>query len=891
MAKNAPLPRFMGLNYKLAITALFFISFFISILIAYFYYSSAKAFQQLLSESKKTHLNSIHSIVNDSASNLQSVITNFSFNKIQDENNKLDQGEVLQLYKRQLENNFYGLVTNWGVDEAYILNEQGDLFFDIKNLVDSSIRINDLNRKENNQKISDDSDLIEVKSLLINKDVSFFIRCKEKCRQYISLHIDKEDKEYGYFVASRLIEYFAEEFYKSNNAYLGLLQPSIISQPSETLIENKDTNSQRWQVGVAQHWSDPIPRSIKNFVDDSIMNNPSKNLSEIKKEDGRYYSITSTPISLTSQEPLQYLIVKDITDDRWLIVQTHYKNILFVSALLSIIFLYFFIILVKSNNRIKQHTNVLPLINDKKFHEARELIYSQRHRSYYRDESDTVDDLITSLTYQFESLDKAVNIRTREMERLSLFDPLTGLANRNLFLYELQSDLDRLTEQDGMLATIMIDLDNFKRLNDSLGHQYGDMLLGKVGLRLKNATRNLGMVARLGGDEFAIILREIKDFSLLEKICKKIVVLTSKAIELDNHSIVINCSLGVALAGKKRSSNDLLKNSEIAMYNAKSRGGNTFSVFSSVMAKEAHDSLTLESDIRRALEQKEFTLYLQPKVTMDNVIQGFEALVRWDHPERGILLPMEFIPAMENMGIINQLDDFVLDASCRQLKSLQTHYPDISIAVNISSMHFTESTFLVYLKSCLDKYPIDPSKIELEITETLLMENMNTGMEIMKQIKEMGVSIAIDDFGTGYSSLSYLKRLPVDTIKIDREFIKDIPDSERDMQISSVIIFLAKQLNFKVVAEGVETREQSVFLKANQCDLAQGFLFSRPIPAHKAMLLLESQGGKIHIASSQSNEIISNSGPEDLLYQDDKNIIKNKTDLNRLIDLSSDTRH
>lgn len=196
---------------------------------------------------------------------------------------------------------------------------------------------------------------------------------------------------------------------------------------------------------------------------------------------------------------------------------------------------------------------------------------------------------------------------------------------------------------------------------------------------------------------------------------------------------------------------------------------------------------------------------------------------------------------MEEMGFISQLDNLVLEASCRQLNVWKNLYPDISIAVNISSTHFTDRNFLVFLQKCLKKYPIDPKKLELEITETLLMENMNVGLEVINSIKALGVGIAIDDFGTGYSSLSYLKKLPVDTLKIDREFIKDIPDSESDMQISSVIIFLAKQLGFKVVAEGVETSEQLVFLKANKCDLAQGFYFSKPIPAHKAIIMLESQ--------------------------------------------------
>ena len=252
------------------------------------------------------------------------------------------------------------------------------------------------------------------------------------------------------------------------------------------------------------------------------------------------------------------------------------RNFIFASILMSVILSYFFMLVYHHNKIIKQKTKIFPLLSEKKFHEARELIYNNRHRTHYRDENDTFDDLLTSLTYQFESLDKAVNLRTREMERLSLFDPLTGLANRSLFTYELQSEVDEIKEQDGILAVVMIDLDNFKRLNDSLGHQYGDIFLGKIGLRLKNATRNLGLVARLGGDEFAIIIKNAKDFYLLEKICRKLVMITSKVVELDGHAIINNCSLGVALATKDQSANDLLKNAEIAMYNAKSKGGNTF---------------------------------------------------------------------------------------------------------------------------------------------------------------------------------------------------------------------------------------------------------------------------------------------------------------------------
>ncbi|MGH1371324.1 MAG: putative bifunctional diguanylate cyclase/phosphodiesterase [Cellvibrionaceae bacterium] len=491
---------------------------------------------------------------------------------------------------------------------------------------------------------------------------------------------------------------------------------------------------------------------------------------------------------------------------------------------------------------INFYSQLLPLLGDGHYQQLRERLEPLKTESAL-EEFSSLNEAFNTLSYQLESLDNAVDIRNQEMERLSLFDSLSGLPNRHLFQYEIQNDLRELRQhnREGIVAVLLLDLDKFKRINDSLGHHLGDQVLEKMGSRLKGSIRSLGIVARLGGDEFAILLRSVKRVEQLDGVCKKILELVNKPLEVDHKNLVISCSIGVSVASVGDTYNDALKHAEIAMYKAKDSGGNNYRLFNAQMASEADLNLSLEGEIRRGFSEQEYTLYLQPKVNMNGVIKGFESLVRWDHPERGILPPGEFIPAMENMGFISQLDNWVLEASCRQLKVLEPLYPNLSIAVNISSTHFTDHTFLEFLQNCLRKYPIDPSKLELEITETLLMENMSTGREVIARIKQLGVRIAIDDFGTGYSSLSYLKILPVDTLKIDREFIKDIPDSESDMQISSVIIFLAKQLNFCVVAEGVETSEQLVFLKASQCDLAQGFYFSKPIPAHKAILMLESE--------------------------------------------------
>jgi len=505
-------------------------------------------------------------------------------------------------------------------------------------------------------------------------------------------------------------------------------------------------------------------------------------------------------------------------------------------------------------HRLQQQTHLMPLLGQKQFQQIREDIF--KNQRSWPDELDLLDQAMCTLTYQLESLEQAVDVRTQEMERLSLFDTLTGLANRHLFQYELQNQLQEYKAQksDQLTAVVLLDLDKFKRINDSLGHQQGDLLLEKMGKRLKQTIRSMGLVARLGGDEFALLLRNIKHPQQLDIIGEKIQALVSKPIELNDSSVVVHCSVGISLASLNDSANDLIKHAEIAMYRAKSNGGNSFQRFNPNMATEAQDALSLERDIRRGLDEKEFTLFLQPKVDMEGHIKSFEALVRWDHEERGLLPPGEFIPAMESMGFISELDNWMLEITCRQLKVLESLYPDLSISVNISSTHFTDHGFLTFLQQCLKKYPIDPSRLELEITETLLMENMSTGLEVIDKIKLLGVRIALDDFGTGYSSLSYLKTLPIDTVKIDREFIKDIPDSESDMQISSVIIFLAKQLHFEVVAEGVETAEQLAFLKASHCDLAQGFFFSKPIAAHKALLMLENERLNLlsgHDAASQ----------------------------------------
>ncbi|BFM17289.1 hypothetical protein R50073_34720 [Maricurvus nonylphenolicus] len=659
--------------------------------------------------------------------------------------------------------------------------------------------------------------------------------CQKQCMHLVAAPLLSKQKFLGYLLLGAPLELTGNRFFKQTNLPLSIVQltPSPYEKP----------DIEEWQAQFFSFETTPQPL-LRPLLAELALNYSLHQATQADRQlnfGGNRWSVPLLTSELAANQTLYFATAYNLDKQQQDLSLYIKRQITILASCIIIGLLLLWWISWRNVSRLNTLTSTFPMLGQRLFQEAREKIDGIRKSAFFRDEIDVLDDATTTLSYQLESLEKAVNTRTREMERLSLLDSLTGLANRHLFLYELQNELQRLKPGSQYLCVIMLDLDNFKRINDSLGHQQGDFLLSHIAKRLKQALSQLGLVARLGGDEFAILIPNIRQQAKAELICKKILEFVRKPITVNKRELVTSCSIGLVTTQQNTAEDDLIKHAELAMYRAKSLGGNNYQIFQRNMATEASETLSLEGEIRRAFEEQEYTLYLQPKVDMEGHIQGFESLIRWDHPERGILPPNEFIPAMESLGMIEAMDNFVLEASCRQLKVLEKLYQDVTIAVNISSTHFTDRNFISYLKSCLDRYPIDPSRLELEITETLLMENMSIGLEVIEQIKELGVRIAIDDFGTGYSSLSYLKKLPVDTLKIDREFIKDIPDSESDMQISSVIIFLAKQLNFKVVAEGVETSEQLVFLKANQCDLAQGFYFSKPIPAHQALLLLESE--------------------------------------------------
>lgn len=427
-----------------------------------------------------------------------------------------------------------------------------------------------------------------------------------------------------------------------------------------------------------------------------------------------------------------------------------------------------------------------------------------------------------------------------KINNLAFYDPLTGLPNRRLLMERLQQSLAKGIRNAHSRAVLFIDLDNFKTLNDSLGHQVGDLLLREIAQRIKACKRENDVVARLGGDEFAVLLDDLSPIpadavAQAELVAERILAATSLPIFLANHECLSSTSLGIALIGKGRKSPaEVLKQAEIAMYQAKGAGRGTLRFFAPQLQTAVNARAALEEELRRGIKANQFQLWYQPQVDRRRLV-GAEALLRWRHPNRGILAPSEFISLAEESGLILPLGDWVLEEACKQINrwGKRKDLASIAVAVNISAVQFRKPEFVERVLSIIDASGADPTKIQLEITESMLVENLEDLIVKMNVLKARGVSFALDDFGTGYSSLSYLKRLPLDQLKIDRSFVRDIGSDVASGAIARALITLGQVMGLSVIAEGIETEEQREFLTRLGCHTFQGFLFSHPVPAEE----------------------------------------------------------
>lgn len=430
----------------------------------------------------------------------------------------------------------------------------------------------------------------------------------------------------------------------------------------------------------------------------------------------------------------------------------------------------------------------------------------------------------------------------QDIEYQAFYDHLTGLPNRRLLSDRMDHAIAHTERNEILMAVLFIDCDRFKPINDTLGHIIGDKLLISIAERLNKNVRDSDTVCRVSGDEFAIVLEDIKHISAVDRIAQNILDSIAEPHYLEGHKIFTTVSIGITIYPiDEKDVNGLLTSADIAMYHAKQSGGNQYEYFNSDMNTRSKQRLTLEHDLHDALANNELEIYYQPLNTIDSErkIIGVEALLRWHHPKQGMIAPTHFINITENTGLIIPIGEWVLTTACEQIKEWEHQgLGKITVSVNLSPRQFMDSNLVSAVKSALDTSGIEPNQLNLEITESTAMYSIDKTIDILHSLKNLGVHISIDDFGTGYSSLSYLQQMPIDNLKIDRSFIKNIHHSTKDQAFVQAIVTMAHTLGMKTIAEGVELEGQFTFLKEIGCEVAQGYLFSKPVPSEQLKLLL-----------------------------------------------------
>lgn len=447
---------------------------------------------------------------------------------------------------------------------------------------------------------------------------------------------------------------------------------------------------------------------------------------------------------------------------------------------------------------------------------------------------------------QNKALEEEIRERKRDQENINYFkryDALTGLLQKSAFIEILEDDITRAKKDNSFIGVMTLGLDDFRFINEAMGHMAGDEILVQVSKRLKKQIKNLNALSRITGDEFAIIVDNILNIDQLVYIANELLEIFSEPFIIQGKEIFMTASIGITVYPLDGMNAEMLiKNAVSAQNHVKENGKNNYQIYSKKMNENAYEMLEMITYLKYAIENEEFVLYYQPQVNIKTGnITGVEALIRWEHPKLGLIYPDKFIPLAEKTGIILPISEWTIKKACEQNKKWHDEgYKDLMVSVNLSAVEFNKKNLSKTIKKILKSTGLSPNYLEVEITERMLMENIEQAVQILTELKEIGVQVAIDDFGTGYSSLAYLREFPIDRLKIDRSFIMGIP-SEDNGSIANIIIELAKTLNLKVIAEGVETENHINFLREKNCDEVQGYYFSKPVPPGKVSQLLAKE--------------------------------------------------
>ncbi|NQY47898.1 MAG: EAL domain-containing protein [Colwellia sp.] len=518
------------------------------------------------------------------------------------------------------------------------------------------------------------------------------------------------------------------------------------------------------------------------------------------------------------------------------------RFILSLSLIFSLLAAFVYFISSPFTKRLLLLSNALPLLAQKKFDEFRQV--DLKRPRMFADELDILTHSSQELSFELEQLNLVVEQKTKELENIAMYDLLTGLPNRNMLNYQLRKSLANIARHKSGVAVLFLDLDDFKKVNDSNGHNIGDKLLIQAAERVRVSVGDIDLATRFGGDEFVIVLSHLKNVDEAIEVAEKVLLQFKEPIKLGSNIFYVSTSIGIAYTeSATEKSDDLISHADIAMYEAKDNGGGQYHVYHQEMFQRVAHRVMLEGEVRQALAKQQFSLSLQPQIcAKTKKLYGFEALLRWQHPERGMISPEDFIPILENSQHMIELGYWIIRRCFEIAVAIKKHgLDDVRIAINLSAGQFIDSNLPHFLKELLLEFSISAQTFELELTEQTLVKDMDHTIAMMQSLKRIGFSFAIDDFGTGYSSLAYLKKMPVDVIKIDKSFIFGMLENHSDFQIITSTIAMVKNLGLMVVAEGVETKAQLRSLTENDCDIIQGYYYSKPIPEADLFVMLDKQ--------------------------------------------------
>lgn len=654
------------------------------------------------------------------------------------------------------------------------------------------------------------------------------ILCDQRCFQTVGLPIMNQSGE----VASIVIKANMSNMLLAFNSLLDS-EVSIFRIPHKGSVESAE---------VLLSSNKPLAEYIKTLdvAGENIDGAMKQGLNFSFQE--RYYLVNFLPLTLNENGSYNLILIEDLS--QYTKESQLYRNQFLVAVIVFFLVVSFIVFIISRTftDRLVTLASYLPLLAKKQFTEFRQAEF--KRKNWFSDELDTVIESATMLSYQLEKLNLKVNLKTNELENIAMYDLLTGLPNRNMLNFELKKSLAKLKYSTHGFALLFLDLDDFKKVNDSYGHGEGDKLLVEAAKRLNACARSIDVVCRFGGDEFVIILSQLSDEEEGQSLANEFLKQFKSGIKLEDNTFYVSSSLGMVYCEDHAAiADDLISAADIAMYEAKMNGGDQCYVYDPQMYQRVAHRVMMESDVRTALLEHQFSLALQPQIEANtNRFVGFEALLRWKHPERGMISPDDFIPVLENSEQMIELGYWVVRRCFELVRNfIQLGYKDIKVAINLSANQFLDPNLISFLTNLLQAYEIDAKHFELELTEQTLVEDIDKAIEVMITLREYGFSFAIDDFGTGYSSLAYLKRMPVDIIKIDKSFVFGMLENNADYQIIMSTIAMVKSLDLKVVAEGVETSAQMRSLEENGCDYFQGYYFSKPVPEDEIVEYIQDQ--------------------------------------------------